>query len=71
MKSSTLRPLGSSVYRLSSVNDNSETSVAKVSNMIDPPRPPPPANRHSESVRWWTSGHWIFGSIYGFRWMLY
>jgi hypothetical protein len=40
MNPSTLRPLGSSVYRLSSVNDNSETSVAKVSNMIDHSRPP-------------------------------
>jgi DNA-binding response OmpR family regulator len=35
MNLSSLRPLGSSVCRLSSLNDNSATSVAKVSNMID------------------------------------
>jgi hypothetical protein len=51
---------------VSSLNHNSAMSVAKVSDLIDHSRP-----RHSASVRWWTSGHWIFGSIYGFRWMLY
>jgi hypothetical protein len=61
-----LRPLSSSVYRLSSLNDNSATSVAKVSNFINHSRPPSFRVGKMVDIR-----HWIFGSIDGIRWTLY